>query len=280
MIKKTIQVLALAYFFAGASLHAQTGAFLGDLTWPEAQERLKTAPLVIIPFGGGAKEHGAHLPMNADRAVMEYLCQKAVETQAVIVAPPVYHGWFPAFREFPGTEIADPDLFRRYMQSIAESLIRNGARRIVFLNTGISKATGLPISIAARELRVQTGVPILVLSWDDLETPEIYALAEQKTGGHGDEIETSIQLFLQPDLVQMDKAVVDYGDLSSEKFPGYEPGLFSRNMKDPAYSTTGLFGNPTLATAEKGMKAMEILTRQWLKALDGFSRVKTERQPL
>ena len=73
MIKKTIQVLALAYFFACASLHAQTGAFLGDLTWPEAKERLETAPLVIIPFGGGAKEHGPHLPMNADSAVMEYL---------------------------------------------------------------------------------------------------------------------------------------------------------------------------------------------------------------
>ena len=73
MIKKMIQALALVYLFAAASLHAQTGAFLGDLTWPEAKERLETAPLVIIPFGGGAKEHGPHLPMNADSAVMEYL---------------------------------------------------------------------------------------------------------------------------------------------------------------------------------------------------------------
>ncbi|HNH85325.1 MAG TPA: creatininase family protein, partial [Acidobacteriota bacterium] len=55
------------------------GAFLGELTWPDAEARLKTSPVVIIPFGAGSKEHGPHLPMNADQKVMEYLIQQAVE---------------------------------------------------------------------------------------------------------------------------------------------------------------------------------------------------------
>lgn len=253
-------------------VEAQTpGAYLGDLTWPEAERRLRETPLVIVPFGAGAKEHGPHLPMNADRKVMEYLCWQAVDSLAVLVAPPILHGWFPAFRDFPGTELGDADLFSRYVFEVAHSLVEHGARRIVFLNTGIMRATGLPIAIAAREIRVETGTPTLVVSWDDLETPEIDALAEQSAGGHADEIETSINLFLQPELVSTDLPPADYGDTYRKDYPGYKPGLFSRDPDDPAYSETGYFGDPSLASAEKGEAALAAMTRQWLKALRGFS---------
>jgi creatinine amidohydrolase len=141
----------------------------------------------------------------------------------------------------------------------------------VFLNTSISKAGGLPLSIVARELRQQTGTPTLVVSWDDLETDEMRALETQDKGGHADELETSIHLFLDPQRVHMDKAVTDYGSAPAKSYPGYEPGLFSRDPRDPAYSETGVFGDPTRATAEKGQKALAILTTQWLLALRGFS---------
>ena len=248
------------------------GAFLGELTWPDAEARLKTSPVVIIPFGAGSKEHGPHLPMNADQKVMEYLIQQAVEHHPVLVAPPVLHGWFPGFRGYPGTEVADPQVFQKYMFEIAMSLVKVGAKRIVFLNTGVSLATGLPISQAAREIRVQTGVPTLVLSWGDLETPELKALLKQKAGGHADELETSINLYLQPELVHMDRAVVDYTNSADKGYPGYKPGLYSRDPQDPQYSQTGMTGDPTLATAEKGKKALEIMTAQFMKALDGFSK--------
>jgi creatinine amidohydrolase len=149
--------------------------------------------------------------------------------------------------------------------------VRQGARRLVFLNTSIAKAGGLPLSIVARDLRVETSTPTLVVSWDDLETPEIDALREEKRGTHAGEIETSIHLFLQPHLVRMDKAVADYGEPEGPGYPGYRPGLFSRDPGDPAHSESGVFGDPTKATAEKGRKALAILTAQWLKALRGFA---------
>jgi len=253
------------------------GAYLGSLSWPEAERRFAESPIVIVPFGAGAKEHGPHLPMNADRVVMDYLLQVAVESSDVIVAPPILHGWFPAFRDFPGTEVADPSVFRNYVQQVGMSLANQGAQRIVFLNTGISKATGLPISIAAREIRVQTGVPTLVVSWDDLETDEIAALQEQVVGGHGDEIETSINLFLQPDLVNMELAVQDYGERTPKDYGGYQPGRLTRDETDPAYSASGIFGDATLATPEKGQKALEVLTREWIKVLNGFANVPMRR---
>ena len=255
---------------------AQTpGAFLGQLTWPEAEKRLKTTEVVILPFAAGAKEHGPHLPMNADQNVMEYLCRAAVDSVPVLVAPPVLHGWFAAFRDYPGTEVSDASVFQDYIYQVACSLIRSGARRIVLLNMGVSRASGLPMAIAAREIRTELEVPVLLISWDDLETKEVELIQEQKRGGHADEIETSINLYLNPQWVHMERAVRDdVLPAPGKKYPGYKPGLFSRNSKDPAYSETGLFGDPTLATTEKGKKILAIMTRNWIRALKVFSKTR------
>jgi creatinine amidohydrolase len=279
MVQYVASVLGMVAccLWASTAFAQAPGAYLGELTWTDAEIRLKESPVVVVPFGGGAKEHGPHLPMNADQKVMEYLCQQAVDSVDVIVAPPILHGWFPAFRGYPGTEVADPHVFEQYVFEVAMSLVQQGAQRIVLLNTGIAMATGLPLSIAAREIRTQTGAPVLVVSWDDLETPEIDELSTESAGGHAGDLETSINLFLQPELVHMDRAVVDYGNREQEYYPGYEPGRLARDPADPGYTETGLFGDPTLASAEKGRKALEIMTRQWLLALRGFSTAATAR---
>jgi creatinine amidohydrolase/Fe(II)-dependent formamide hydrolase-like protein len=79
-------------------------------------------------------------------------------------------------------------------------------------------------------------------------------------------------LYLQPHLVKMDKAVTDYGKPGGKNYPGYQPGLFSRDPKDPAYSKTGLFGDPKKAEAEKGKKVLEIMTANWIRILKGFAK--------
>lgn len=242
---------------------AAAGAYLGNMTWQEAA-RVLPQKLVIIPFAAGAKEHGPHLPMNTDRVVMDRLLETAVEERDVIVAPPVLHGWFPAFRDYPGTEIADPSIFQNYVKAIAESLIGHGVKRLVFLNTGISRATGLPLSIVARDIRADHDVATLVVSWDNLESSESEALYSQKRGGHADEGETSILLYLRADLVHMDRAIRDYRDEPHAQI-GYAPGKFDRD-KEP-----GLFGDATLGTAEKGERLFAIMQRNWLLALDQFA---------
>ena len=107
---KPIICFCMVFFATGAAAETP-GAYLADLAWPEAVERLQSSPLVIIPFGAGAKEHGRHIPMNADHVVLRYLTDQAVANADVIVAPPVLHGWLPSFREFPGTEISDASVF-------------------------------------------------------------------------------------------------------------------------------------------------------------------------
>ncbi len=263
----------------GSVTNADEGVYLGDLTWIEAEARLASAPVVILPFGAGVKEHGPHLPMNADAKLMGYLVDAAVSERDVIAAPPILYGWFPAFRDFPGTEIRDPHVFEQYVRAVGQSLIDSGAQRLLMLNTGIAKATGLPMSIAARELRAATGVPVMIVSWGDLETEATAALAEQREGGHADEIETSINLVLQPELVDMNRAVTDYGDRPIRQHGGYVPGYLSRDPQSPDYASHGIYGDATLATAEKGRAALDIMVAEWLGVIDEFSVRPLTREP-
>lgn len=271
-MKKPLLFLCI-FCLAGNGTAGETpGAYLADLAWPEAAERLKSSPLVIIPFGAGAKEHGRHIPMNADHVVLRYLTDQAVAAADVIVVPPVLHGWLPAFRQYPGTEISDASVFINYMNEVAQSLIRHGAKRILFLNTSIDRAGGLPLAIVARDIRADQAVPTLLISWDDLETEEAQTLLSQQAGGHADEAETSINLYLQGDKVDMKKAETDYGNRPEKDYAGYKPGLLARNRSDPMYSKTGSFGDPSLANAEKGRQILEIMTRNLLKSIAGFSQ--------
>jgi creatinine amidohydrolase len=258
-----VKFRALGLLIMTIANNSAAGAYLGEITWREAEAQLPVR-LVIIPFAAGAKEHGEHLPLGTDQIVMRALLDAAVAERDVLVAPPILHGWFPGFREYPGTEISDATVFQQYVAEVARSLVRHGATRLVFLNTGISKASGLPLSIVARDIRADHNVPTLVVSWDDLESEDAASLYEQEKGGHADEGETSILLYLRSDLVHMDRAGRDYRGPSREQI-GYAPGKFDRATEP------GLFGDATLATVEKGEQLFAIMRRNWLEALDQFA---------
>jgi len=70
-------------------------------------------------------------------------------------------------------------------------------------------------------------------------------IAQQPKGTHADEIETSMMLYIAPQSVDMRKAQKD--------FPSGGPFQW-RDPKAPNYSPSGIFGDATLATREKGEK--------------------------
>ena len=260
--KKPVSLQAIILLLTMVISSSQAGEFLANISWQQADQLIKTQT-VIIPFAAGAKEHGPHLPLSTDHIVLKYLLTQAAKQRNVLIAPAILHGWFPAFRDYPGTEIADPKVFQDYVRSVAESLVRAGAKRIVFLNMGISKATGFPLAIVARDIRADFDVPTLLISWDDLESVEAEPLYQQKRGGHADEGETSIILFLRPDLVDMSKAKKDYREDKQPQI-GYTPGKFDRSKE------IGVYGDPTLANAQKGKKLLQIMVDNWLLALQQF----------
>ena len=71
-------------------------------------------------------------------------------------------------------------------------------------------------------------------------------IREQDGGSHADEIETSMMLHINPRSVDMSKAVKDYAPRSTPF------ALTRRSGGTGMYSPTGIWGDPTLATAQKG----------------------------
>ena len=88
------------------------------------------------------------------------------------------------------------------------------------------------------------------------------AVRQQEGGTHADEIETSMLLYIDPSLVDMTKAAKDY-------HPSGQGGL-TRDPKGPGtYSPTGIWGDATLATREKGRRVVEAMVEGMLREIEG-----------
>lgn len=239
------------------SKHNQ-GTLLERLTWKEAEPLLTKEAVVVIPLGAQCKEHGLHLPLNNDWLLAEYLKEQVVERLSVIVAPTVNYSYFPMMMDYPGTVSLRIETASAMFVDIVKSLSRFGTKKFYFLNTGIS--TIRPLNTAREQLEKDG----LIVHYTDLRKvldPSRTELEEQDGGTHADEIETSIMLFIAPQIVKMERAQKDY-------HPGSGP-LSRTETEGTVFSPTGAWGNPTLASKAKGEKLVNGL-------LDGITRDITE----
>jgi len=240
------------------------GRFIEDLTWPEVAEAFKADVPVIIPIGAGSKEHGHHLPMKTDWLLARALAEGIAARLPVLIAPIVPFGYYPVLQSYPGSQHLSADAFVRLLTELLERLLDQGARRLAILNTGVS--TEGPIGLATRGILERRGVRVGVADIRRLGRTADHLL-NQETGGHADERETSIMLAIAPELVRMDLAKRDYGkDLT--------PGVFvtptTMQSTDPHaadYSETGAFGDPTLASADKGRAFLDAMIGELVDGL-------------
>jgi creatinine amidohydrolase len=201
------------------------GAWLEDLSWPEAKARFDAGAVVVVPIGAAAKAHGPHLPLKTDALTARALGQGLIERLPVVAAPVLGFGFYPAFTSFAGSQHLSADTFKAVVRELIGNFRAHGVRRISLINTGVS--TEKLLDEVAKE------ADVLVLHMRLLGRAA-EALIEHKDGGHADERETSVMLALDPRSVRMDKL-----KLATEK----EGGPFEK---------TGATGDPTRATAFKG----------------------------
>ena len=238
---------------------ARRGVRLADLTWQQASDVLRSDTVVVIPLGAGSKEHGPHLKLSTDEIVSDYLTRRVLDASDVVVAPSLPYHYYPAFVEYPGSTTLSLETARAFSVDAVLSLARFGPRRFYILNTGISTTRAL--EPAARLLAAQ-GV---LLTYTDLggQLDRLSAPIRQEEGGtHADEIETSMMLYIDPTSVDMRRAVKEYS-------PSQGPlQLTRRRGASGTYSESGIWGDPTLATREKGQFVVEGLTKGILEDIE------------
>ncbi len=221
---------------------------LEKLTWIEAEAALTEDAVVLIALGAGAKEHGPHLRLDNDFQMAEYLKRRVMAETVVVVAPTIPYHFYPAFREYPGSTDLRFDTARDLVVDIVRSLARFGPGRFYILNTGVS--TIGPLKAAAEILRDER-ILLRYSKLRDLCSAVVNAIMEQAGGTHADEIETSMMLYIDPALVDMTKAASDFN-------PENQSGALTRTRGAPGvYSQSGVFGDATLASAEKGRLIVE-----------------------
>jgi creatinine amidohydrolase len=223
-------------------------ALIEDLTWRQAEVALKGFEVALVAVGARTKEHGPHLPLKTDYVMAEYLKDRVAREVPVAVFPTLEYGYYPSFLEYPGSVSIGAAAFRDTVADICRSIARHGPRRIYILNTGIS--TLPPLAAAAAEL-AKEGIVVGYLDLNEVDRTLPPGLLREEGGTHADEAETSMMLYIAPGLVDMSKAVKDFDPRPGRK------GL----TRDPDgagnYSPTGIWGDPTLATRDKGRIIVE-----------------------
>lgn len=243
-----------------------TGVWLQDLTWPEAKAGIDAGKVIVIPVGAASKEHGHHLPLGTDWILAKGIMDRLLADLPVIAAPILGHGYYPAFRHYPGSQHLSPETFGAIIDEVLHGFVAQGARRLVIMNTGIS--TEPVINVRLREFYEQTRVRVMAAHISRLGR-DTDAMMQQDFGGHGDEHETSILLRLVPDKVRLALAVPDYGHMKSEpESVFYVPSLFDGDAGSGRdYSQTGVRGDPTLATADKGEAILAAINRDLVQGI-------------
>jgi creatinine amidohydrolase len=218
--------------------------FIEHLSWDEVASRIDNGATAILPVGAGAKQHGFHLPMNADRIQAEWLAIRIADRIDAVIWPTASYGYYPAFVDYAGSCSLSAATFEALIQEIAAGILGYGCRALLVLDTGIS--TLAPVDRALAWLGSPNSLHLKVHDGPRYRRAAAI-LSEQSHGSHADELETSRMLVLAPHLVNMARAE------ASPALRHETPGPLTRSdPASPNYSRSGSFGDPTLATRAKG----------------------------
>ena len=204
----------------------------------EVARAINADPRLIIPVGA-CEQHGRHMPLGTDTMIVEHLADDLSAEFGVCVAPTLEYGVNVATeRGYPGNASLRKKTLHRMLNDLLDTWESTGVLEFILLTAHEhdphQEALATVITTRAR-VRV---VDVFAIDFRDV-------LEGQSAPMHGDEVDTSLLLFLAPHLVEMDLAE-DYM-MSRDELRRYRRGW----LKVPKGSS-GSIGRPSLASAAKG----------------------------
>ena len=241
---------------------------LAEMSWPEVQEILTKPNAVLLPIGS-TEQHGAHLPLNVDSLTATYIAEKTALKVAdehnicVLVAPTVDYTDVSVHKMFPGTVGLKVDTLIRVIVDIIESFLDQGFKNIITLNSHLQNTCSVEAALRTVADRRPNANLFAVNSARGLgfEARQGIVKAGISGQGHALEIETSYSLFLQPQNVHLDKAVIGSRQLPlSERYIGASGNDQSKGViyysGAKGFEESGTSGDPTMASKETGEKIL------------------------
>jgi len=225
--------------------------FLTDLTWPMVRDLDRGIP-VVIPIAA-VEQHGRHLPLATDSLLLAEVVRRAEPRVAdgALFAPLQWLGNSHHHIDFPGTMSASPRVYIDLLQDLAETFLRHGFTRILFLNGHGGNVIPAKQAIfeMRQRLRDRSDLVLLFTSYWNLANPQDGRLTQPEIG-HAGEWETSMILRIAPHLVAEDPK----GLKPVSPAFGFEPAY--RGWTTRERSEIGHIGSPQVASEEKGERLL------------------------
>ncbi|MDP3398259.1 MAG: creatininase family protein [Bacteroidales bacterium] len=172
----------------------------------------KSQGVCIIPMGV-IEKHGQQLPLGTDVYTAREISIRASKEEFAIVFPFYFAGQIFEAKQQPGTIAYSNELIFKLLDETCKEISRNGIKKIIIVN-GHGGNNNLLRYFGQIQLESPRDYAVYLYTPEpDAETQKkITELRSSKTGGHADEVETSVMLAVRPDLVKMERVKSESGD--------------------------------------------------------------------
>jgi creatinine amidohydrolase len=230
--------------------------YLSRATWVTVEESIKTGNMtkVIVPIGS-LEQHGPHLPLSTDTTIADYVATRVTKRcQDAFLMPPIQLGCSGEHLGFPGTISLQPETVSNMILDISDSLLKSKLNELYIINGhGGNKATldaaitKVKLTLPEMQLYSFTIIDIVKEKFDEIRK------SSRRLVGHADEIETSMMLAIQPETVDMSKAIREEPSLPRGlSFEREDLARVSFGWTAKELTRTGVMGDPQVANAETG----------------------------
>lgn len=233
-----------------------------ELTAPDFVKALGESGGVCIIPTGIIEKHGPHLPLGTDLLDVREVCERAVKQEYAIIFPQFYFGQIFEAKHQPGTMAYSPELVWNVLQETCDQLGRNGVTKIILVNGHGGNEYLLPYFCQA-QLAGQKSYAVYLFSPEENEeyAEKVEKLRKTTTGGHADEVETSMMLSNRPDLVHLDRAALQSGaDLNRLNLPYTYTGIWWFAKYPNHYAGDGSYASKELGNLVLDAEAEQLAT--------------------
>jgi creatinine amidohydrolase len=255
--------------------------FWGELKSNEFSGLDPHATVAVLPVAA-IEQHGPHLPVMTDTAIMQGMIDTVLarlpDDLAVLFLPIQTIGKSNEHLRHKGTITLSAENLLRAWFEIGEAVHRAGLRKLVIVNShgGNSEV----VAILTRELRVRLGMLAVASQWRRFGLPpNVYSAYDATYGIHAGDIEASLMLQFRPELVDMAKAKLFPSRAADieQQFTHLRPiGTHAFGWIASDLNPDGAVGDASAGTAEKGRLTAEFQADGFIALLRDVARFSVE----
>lgn len=241
--------------------------FWGELCWPDAAHRLDIVDTALLPVGA-IEQHGPHLPLDTDAFDAEYLAKRVADgccDPKPLVLPLIAYGVSYHHEAFKGTISINNDTLANLVYDIGISVAKNGIRKLVIINGHGGNAPSL--NFAAQRINQDARIFVCVDTGETSDV-DVDSLIETPNDVHAGEIETSTSMAIRPHLVRMDRLQMEVPAFTSRYLDFTSKRGVSWYAHTHKISASGVMGDPTKASVEKGEKMWALMVAHLVNFVD------------